>query len=223
MPLTIPKRDSAGIARIIGLSGESVELLVKALISAPSLANSDTMVKYIFSDIPSISVEELTNIINTLYSIYRVREFSGVSPSRFLDDLVEGISSSTHAELSINNIDFDEVKKRFGKLLSIDTLKVIAKAARLQADGERFYCSSKILSDIRPVFDDEDPSARPFGAVITHTLKIVHHVGKNLEEFHVILDSHELDLLMKIIMRASIKDKTLRALMEDANLKDLGV
>ena len=222
MALSIPKRDSAGIARILQLPEESVELLVKALINAPSLASVDAMAKHIFSDVPFIPMEQLTDIIGVIYNIYRVREFAGVSSDRFLDDLIEGIASSKHKELSFNDINFDEARKRFENLLAIDSIRITAKGARLQADGERLYCSSKILSDIRPVFD-EDPSIRPFGAVITHTLKIAHHVGKNLEEFHVILDSHELELLKKVIIRASIKDETLRALMKDAKLTDLGV
>ena len=222
MALNIPKRDSAGIASIINLPDASVELLIKALINAPNLSDADEMAKHISSEVSSISLEQLTTIIDTLYSIYHLREFSGVSFSRFLDDLIDGIATSSYPELDSKNIEFNSLRQRFEKLLNIDTLKIISKAARLQSDGERLYCSSKILSDIRPVFR-EDPSVRPVGAVITHTLKITCHVGKDLEEFHVVLDSYELELLKDVIIRACVKDETLRALMKEANLPDLGV
>jgi len=222
MALNIPKRDSAGIASIINLPDTSIELLIKALIIAPSLVNADEMAKYISSDVSSISLGQLTTIIDTLYSIYHFREFSGVSSSRFLDDLIDGITASSHPELDSKDIESSSLRARFEKLLNIDTLKIISKAARLQSDGERLYCSSKILSDIRPVFS-EDPTARPVGAVITHTLKITHHVGKDLEEFHVVLDSYELEVLKDVIIRACVKDETLRALMKEANLTDLGL
>jgi hypothetical protein len=154
--------------------------------------------------------------------MYRIREFANVDLSRFLDDLIDGIATSNYPELSFNDIEFDEIRIRFQKLLNIENLKTLSKAFRLQSDGERLYCSSKILSDLRPVFS-EDASTRPSGAVITHTLKIVHHIGKELEEFHVVLDSHELEVLKEVIIRACVKDKTLRALMKEANLTDLGV
>ena len=167
-------------------------------------------------------MDKLNIIINTLYSIYRIREFANIDLSRFLDDLIDGIATSNYPELSFNDIEFDGIRVRFQKLLNIENLKTISKAFRLQSDGERLYCSSKILSDLRPVFS-EDPSTRPSGAVITHTLKIVHHIGKELEEFHVVLDSHELEVLKEVIIRACVKDETMRALMKEANLTDLGV
>jgi hypothetical protein len=222
MPLNIPKRDSVGIASIIQLPASSVDDLIKAMVNAPGLAEPSDMAKYISDEVLSIPSDKLDIIINTLYNIYRVREFADVNLSSFLDDLVDGISTSNYPELSIKDIEPYIIRSRFENLLDIENLKIISKAFRLQSDAERLYCSSKILSDLRPVFS-EDPKIRPSGAVITHTLKIVHHLGKELEEFRVILDSHELELLKEVIIRAYEKDKTLRALMKEVDLKDLGV
>ena len=141
MALNIPKRDSAGIASIINLPDASVELLIKALINAPNLSDADEMAKHISSEVSSISLEQLTTIIDTLYSIYHLREFSGVSFSRFLDDLIDGIATSSYPELDSKNIEFNSLRQRFEKLLNIDTLKIVSKAARLQSDGERLYCT----------------------------------------------------------------------------------
>ena len=144
MALNIPKRDSAGIASIINLPDASVELLIQALISAPILVDADEMVKHISSDVSSIPSERLSTIIDTLYSIYHFREFAGVSLSRFLDDLIDGIASSSHPELESldsKDINFTSLRERFEKLLNIDTLKIVSKAARLQSDGERLYCT----------------------------------------------------------------------------------
>ena len=82
--------------------------------------------------------------------------------------------------------------------MDIEALKTIAKAARLQRDGERLYCTGKTLSDIRPVFGT-DPAARPLGTVLTHTLKIAYHQGSERLEFHVILDSTDLEELAEAI------------------------
>jgi hypothetical protein len=221
MPLNIPKSDIAGIVNIIRLSEESVGALAKALANVEISIDPEEMAKHISSNISSIPLEQLSTIIDTLYSIYHFREFSGFGLSRFLNDLIEGIATSSYPELDNKNIDYDILRARFEKLLNINSIRIVSKAARLQTDGERLYCSSKILSDIRPVFN-EDPSIRPIGAVITHTLKIVYHSGKDLEEFHVVLDSYELETLKDVIVRACIKDETLRTLMEETNLKNLG-
>src|SRR2546422_6688374 len=175
MPLNIPKRDRAGIANIIQLSDSAVDDLTQALINAPILAEPYDIAKYVSNSILSIPPDNLNSVIETLYSLYRIREFADVNLSRFLDDLVDGIATSNYPELSFKNIEFSGIRARFERLLNIESLKTISKAFRLQSDGERLYCSSKILSDIRPVFS-EDAEVRPYGAVITHTLKIVHHI-----------------------------------------------
>jgi hypothetical protein len=222
MPLPIPKRYRAGILNIVELSDKEIELLIEALKNASRSPDIAEITKSVSSTIPSIELNKLTEIVKALYSISHVREFSGVGFSRFLDDLVESIAEIVGSPDDIEGIEYiSSLRDKFEKLLNVETLRIISKAARLQSDGEYLYCSSKILSDIRPVFN-EDPDTRPAGAVITHTLKIVYHAGANVEEFHIVLDSHELDELKEVINRACSKEKTIRELMKEANLTNLG-
>jgi hypothetical protein len=164
----------------------------------------------------------MSSILDALYGLYYMREYSGVMSSRFIDDLIEGIHEiSNRPELIDINIDSISLKERFERLLSINSLYIIAKSARLKFDGERLYFEAKILSDIRPVFD-ADPENIPSAAVITHTLKIVYHEGNNHKEFYVVLGSSDLSSLSKTVERAVLKDETLRNLLKQANLSVLG-
>jgi hypothetical protein len=221
MAFPIPRDAIPGIVRVINLSEAIVDELVRALKNAPHIFDSDKMAKHISSSLPSIQADELVSILDILYRLYYVREFSGVPFTRFLDDFIDGMGESSHSDLDAKHVEFASLRVKLEKLLNIDSLKIISKASRLQSDGERLYCHSKILSDIRPVFGD-DPTAKPSAAVITHTLKITYHMGQNNQEFHVVLDSHELAELRDVLNRASAKDETLRALMKEANLLDLG-
>jgi hypothetical protein len=92
----------------------------------------------------------------------------------------------------------------------------------LQRDGERLYCEAKIISDIRPVFGAK-PTARPIGAVVTHMLKCAYHEVGEHREFHVVLDGIDLELLADVVHRALLKDRTLRSLLEEMRLPDLGI
>jgi hypothetical protein len=131
---------------------------------------------------------------------------------------MDGIRDSS--ELKLNSKEFSKFQSVLEKLMSIDTLNVVAKALRLQRDGEHLYCTAKILSDIRPVFGS-DPNARPLGAVLTHTLKVGYHKGSDHREFHIILDANDLEALEEVINRARAKDKTLREFLNAANLPSL--
>ena len=216
------RRDAIkGIIDIAKLSETLVDELSMELIAADMISDPDEIAEHMSPSLPLIPLDELKSIVEILYRLYYVREVSSVSLIRFIDDIIDGIRESSYSELQSENIDLTSLKTKFEKPLDIEKLKIILKATRLQSDGERLYCESKVLSDIRPVFD-ADPAIRPGGAVIVHTLKVTYHIGKELQEFHVVLNSHSLEALKDVINRACTKDKTLRDLMKEIDLSDLG-
>ena len=219
MPLNIPPEDRGAIAAISALSSSSLEQFIAALKAAPPVSNAEEMAEHIAKQVPTISGEKLASVLDTLYALYYIRDLSGVSPSTFLDDLMEGISKSIGLKQGAKNA--AKLRSLFERVLSIDSLNTVSKAARLQRDGERLYCTAKILSDIRPVFGS-DPTVRPMGAVLTHTLKLGYHEGKEHKEFHVVLDSDDLESLADAVQRARLKDKTLLNLLREAKLSNLG-
>ena len=210
------------MATIKTLSTAATDKLIAALKSAPPLSSEEEMAARIVTQVPSLSAEHLAPVIDTLYRLYYIRELAGVRPSTFLKDLMEGIRNNS--KLAPKPKDEPKLESRLAKLLNIETLHTLSKAARLQRDGERLYCEAKILSDIRPVFGT-DPAIRPVGAVLTHTLKVTYHEGSepgDHREFHLILDSGDLEELGKVVQRAQAKDKTLRDLLKGAKLPNLG-
>lgn len=219
MALEIPIEEVSTIAAIRTLPVASVDDLIAALAGAPLISDPKEMTAYIAKQLPSLSAKQLSPVLDTLYMLYYIRGLSGATEGRFLNDLMDGIHELP--DLKLTHQDLAKLRARFKKLLSINTLTAISKAARLQRDGERLYCESKILSDIRPVFGP-DPTASPVGAVLTHTLKLLYHLGKEHKEFHVVLDSDDLEALNDVIIRARFKDKSLRNFLDSTKLPNLG-
>jgi hypothetical protein len=89
MPLTIPGEYLPSIGKILKLSDASTEELINALSSTTICAEAPAMAQKIADLAPSIPPQDLTDIVDVLYSLYHVREFSEVAPSRFLIDLAE--------------------------------------------------------------------------------------------------------------------------------------
>jgi hypothetical protein len=221
MALQIPKQHLPAIGKILKLSDMAVEELIAALSSATITAEAPAMSEKIAELVPSIPSEDLAGIVDTLYSLYHVREFSEVRSARFVRDLVETL---------LQNPDFDLKKpedasitgKRFKQLLNVRTLNTLSKAIRLQRDGERIYCDAKIISDIRPVFGD-DVEERPTSAVISHVLKLGYHETGEHKQFFIVLDEQDLDDLQEVIERAKAKSDTLTELLSSAGLPRLGI
>lgn len=221
MPWQIPKDDLLAILKINDLSDESVKALSSVLAVAPMKHDIEEMTESIADAIQSIPYDELTSIIRVLDTLYHIREVTNVDLPLFIDDIADGVQYSDYDDIDLQKVEATSLKRKLEALLSIKTLKLISKSTIIQCDGERLYCESKILSDIRPIFDD-DPSIIPSGAVITHTLKVIYHLGRDRQEFHVILNSEDLESLQEVITRAQMKEKTLKMLMKDANIDNLG-
>jgi hypothetical protein len=220
MPLSIPDEDIPALAVIKALPEASARALVDALKSVKPSSDTSEMAARISKEVPTIPLEQLASVLDALYTIYYIRELSGVDPPTFLDDFMEGVQNVP--QLKAEKQSLARLRARFDKLLSTSSFNLLSKAKRLQRDGERLYCDSKVLSDIRPVFSD-NPSARPLGAVVTHTLRIGYHEGGEHKEFRIILDSVDLDMLTDVLFRAKTKDQTLRELLIESKLPDIGL
>ena len=223
MPLGIPPDEIPGIVKLYNLADDVIEGLIRALSSSKAVPDHEQMAAQIADRIEGIPKKDLTIILDTLYSLYHVREMSEVRPERFLNDLIEGISNTGREELgAVKGAEVHRLRGRFKKLLSIDTLNTVSRALALQRTGERLFSEAKILSDIRPVFGD-NVTEQPVAAVITHTLKLTYHEDGEDKTFFVIFDSEDLERLRTIVERARTKDKTLRLLLKDANVSELGL
>jgi hypothetical protein len=220
--LQIPKQHVAAILKIRQLSDASAEKLIDALASSPFTSEADEMAKRIAKRVPDIQPKDLKAIVDTVYALHYVREFSEVKASKFLGDLVQAVKATGESRLALEPAEAERLRDRFKRLLDIENIRLLSKALKLQRDGERLYCDAKILSDIRPVFHD-DVSSKPAGAVVSHTLKLGYHEGRQHKDFFVVLESADLDALKELVERAHVKAKTLRALLTDAGLEDLGL
>jgi hypothetical protein len=88
------------------------------------------------------------------------------------------------------------------------------RANNLLAQHERNYLNSRIISDIRPVFAEDEITEVPKGAVISHALKIEYMEGfDRRKEFFVGLDESELKEIKVVIERAEEKAKSLREMI----------
>jgi hypothetical protein len=218
MALRIPEEDTPAISAIQTFSPRSIDGLISAINSAPLTADLGILAKSIAPKVPGIPAGRLRHVLETLYTLYYIRETSGVNPETFLEDLVDSIQ---HSSAKVPKKNIEKLRSLFRKLLDINAFNTVSKAGRLQRDGERLYCDAKILSDIRPVFRSS-PADRPIGAVVTHTLKMGYHEGSDHKEFYLILDSDDLVALSSLVARAMAKDKTLRDLLANVKLADLG-
>src|SRR5882724_6916138 len=213
MALNIPSRYLPVMNKIVKLPDAAVDELIKALEDSSVTSKPDELAALIADRVPSIPKDDLTSILDGAYALYHVREFSEISRSKFLNELVDGIREQSKPQ--IPESEKPRLLARFQRLLKIEKLETISKAIKLQRDVERIYCESRIISDIRPVCGD-DVDVRPEAAVITHTLKISYHENGDHKEFFVVLDGVDLEGLYETVERAKSKSETLTKFLEES-------
>lgn len=217
MQLTIPPKELPGILEINQLSEENISELINVLESIDYNRDIEEFSSIVSAQIKSIPSNKTEQTIRTLDILYKVRDLYSVKDQKFIEDLLKAIKKE---KPEITDKELESFDKKFTSILDIDSFKTHSKASILQRDGEKIFLEAKTLSDIRPVFG-LDPSENPLGAVITHTLKINYDCAASNNEFHIVLDLNDLKSLKEVVDRALQKDKTLKNLISDMDLKDL--
>jgi len=79
MALAIPKEYIPAMNKIRNLQDSSVDELERALSSCPITSHPHDMALQISGHIPSIPIEDLSGIMDAIYTLYHVREYSDLN------------------------------------------------------------------------------------------------------------------------------------------------
>lgn len=133
------------------------------------------------------------------------------------------IGSETLVRSLKRSFDVEGGADGFRSLLQNPKIRRFAKAYALRNEYERILTDSRIMSDIRPVFDDDEKTPSIQAATVNHTLRLTYRAGDGKShEFHLALDADDLGKLKAQIDRAIEKDKAAQALLKSAEVDVLG-
>jgi hypothetical protein len=212
----IPERYRPGLVRLNTLSLETVKALADALAKAPSTQKELIAV---IERVAKLKLEDAERVMTSLRSLYLFRASAEVSVEDFVPVLIEAMQSTGIQELTVSDSEKPLLAAKLTSLLGLSTLERSSKIEQLKSDHQTIFYDAKILTDVRPVFDE--PKEAPIGAVITHTLKIICHEAGEHKEFYFSMDAEDVRTLHKIADRASDKLASLQGLLKSTNIPDL--
>lgn len=113
------------------------------------------------------------------------------------------------ASPSISNLTKEQLVKNLWELFqSSENLIQTFKAFRLLSENSHIFRQSRILTDIRPLFDETCEQV-PKDALIIHRLKLEYAINNDIKEFFISLDYNDILDLEKQLKRAKEKEKQL--------------
>lgn len=106
---------------------------------------------------------------------------------------------------------FDQPDSTFplADLIGSREIQKFAKALDLRNAYERIFLASRIVTDIRPVFDDDEVGAFD-AAMINHTLQLRLRADDAESDIHIAVDLDDLETLKSQIERAIKKEESSR-------------
>lgn len=223
--IRIPEEYQRGFVEMRRLTEQQAQGLVSVLKGEPPTLNRENLRSGIASKMSDIARSDVDEIIDTLASLYALRSSMGLKTVEFAGVVCDAMDESGAEELEFGDGEDGErelFKTRLIQLLEVDSLNVAMKANDLLYEQEHaVHGSLRVITDIRPVFGD-DPEEDPVGTVLVHMLKISYHDGRRIEDFFVTLDTEQVDELIGVLGRASLKAESLKRMLAGTKVPYLG-
>ena len=162
-----------------------------------------------------IENEVADGIIRTLFSLLSGKENAPIELGQFVKGVVSASQSLDNIELE--NLEIFE-KQIFEFLANPSALSLTNKAVDLITEREKIWLSSRVITDVRPIFMDGEEIEFE-ASLIIHNLKVQFKENNGIKEFYFALDNKDLENLKKQIIRAEEKEKILKSMLNEKSVK----
>ncbi len=150
--------------------------------------------------------ENAIAVLDAIKGLYDLRLRNEQTVSQLVSDVVESVRASEIAK----EVKPDVLTPRLEKALSFNkTLGITAKAENVMFEHQNVYVESRILTDLRPIFFENEVASIAANSII-HNLRITYLEDNGLKKAVFAMDSDDLVKLEEVIKRAKQKEKAIR-------------
>jgi hypothetical protein len=215
--LRIPERYLPGIELLLGLQPEKAEVLSSLIDQMDPCITVDEVLNYLSDKITNLEIADLSKILEFLLSINDFR----IADDCDRQDLVLKISEAIIEKKLTSNQDFQDinfVQNRLTQFLGNEgALSLISKIRSVYGEHQKVFLSSRILTDIRPIFNDDTKSIQAM--LILHNLKIGYLIDDKKETFFVTIDDADIDKLISDLEKAKRKTELAKESLHMSNIQ----
>jgi hypothetical protein len=215
--LKIPADDRKVLLRIAALSESDFQQLLAAVNTVPVRFDPVEVAATLSPLLGFWNRTDLQLALMMLMTLYSARDSRAVPIEQFISD----VSTSVEQQEKVDPSRAETLKNYLRSLLSVGSLELASKVAELSHEHANLFESSRILTDVRPVFGADSSDLQIQGAVIINTLKIRFWNAGGSQEVYVSLDEEDLEQLRDTVARALNKNQAVRALMTNRSIPDL--
>lgn len=218
--ITLPKKSYEALQDLIHLDDAFFTALLKALLTAKPILSARKFCSQIGAAFEKPDQEKIKRIVDELLTIAVTRDSTDGSPEEIAEIVSNAVRDGDAEEFSISDEDEKILRERITKVFSeTPILGLITKAQDVLTEHQHVFYSARIFTDVRPVFAESGDTVDAVGLV--HNLAIHYGKGTDHDDFYVALDTMDIQALRKALDRAEMKEKALRALIQQTRVSYL--
>lgn len=220
MPITLPEDSYANIQNLIRLSDTDFNALVDALKKVKPSLSPDTFSTNVAALMPQNDSVKIEGIVSEIFAMDIVRDDKDFSIDEFAELVRDKLQQTKSEAYTFTKEETLIFETRIKKVFEVrKTIGISSKALDLLTDQSRVFYSCKIVTDIRPVFNDDGSAIE--ASIIIHNLRIHFGQDNDHKDFYVTLDSRDIQNLRAVLDRAELKAEYLKTLLESSGVSYL--
>jgi len=223
MVFTIPEEYKPGFEFLLSLDDDNIDVVVSSLLDfSPTVEKLEYEIAERLLKANNIDRDIALSIGDIIVSLRQLKKQEKLSNAEIVYLISTSIERDEKFLFTAEQI--EQFRIRLSGLLKILEDKALAlhldtseKAFNLSIEHERIFSGSRIVTDVRPVFDSESET-KIETTIIVHTLRIRYKDADGTKEFYVGLDSEDLDSLREQITIAISNSTTLQSTLNKAKI-----
>lgn len=217
MKIRIPRQHKEGLTALVRYSPEELARITE-LVAANGPMTSVTSLAKSVAATGELDEEETIDLLYAIGSLVQARDSLDINTEGLIEELRKALSEDQDEKLHPPEETWPEVQRCLETLIDGDSALVLtAKASAFLYEQDKAFCSTKIVSDLRPILDEA--GEKPIAAMALHSLRITYH--KRVSETDTVFISMTKDQLISLkatIERALLKEEALAKIASAAGL-----
>lgn len=193
--LKIPESQRENFKFFLNLPDVVRSEFIDAIQNAPMGLSNSTLFDYIVENVKNLSNEKIGKLLSIYENLSDAKDDLGYNDDEFIQDLSNALKDTEDPELVPTKNSLSIFNNLFNSQTNINTSRKIHNEL---LENEKNYNSAKILTDIRPVFDND----QLIGSTIICKLKVTYSENDEEKNAFFSLDEQDLIDLIETIRKA---------------------
>lgn len=210
----IPTQDIEGFKIILNLSNKLIDKINSKIELSQSVLSPSQLAERLSAE-TSLNEEDCRKILKIIHSLSTLRKDDDLSKQDIVSEIIDSLKELDEEPFKLEK-NWKQLEKNLTLLLSNEEkISLGFKSIHLSWEFDKIYMESKIMTDIRPVFEEEIDKNINSG-IIVHSLKIEYHLSNDThQKIFIKLDSDDLKELKEQIIRAEKKEQKIKESLKD--------